>query len=296
MPPCKVRSVADYDVVMVPADDDELSYSEQSMQEGNHDSNTPTRYYHDPILKQLYAATVYLCYAMVFWIMIAPASWLISRSRFHREVIIPLLLDSNFFFLVAPDSIITKYQGHDMVHFFHLIPGAIWAALVPLQLHPTWRNQHRTLHRRLGYLFLACTLSMTAGIFIIFQRKLTYEQYFPDLEPHWFHQVQTPFQGTVALWFVYTALQAVLLARAKKIQQHQKWMIRHVASGIWISMQRMVFFGLANVYFKLTFQQTSSSFQRDYFAIAGDLSWLICVVLGEYAHKRMAGLQAKKFK
>ena len=251
----------------------------------------PQKPEYDPVLRRLYIATTYFCFSMVGWIMLLPASWLIGRSRLHREVILPYLEKQTPFFLVVPSSIVSKYQGHSLVHFTHLVPSAIWAAIIPFQLHPTWRQNNRKLHRILGYFFLATTFLVAIGVIVILHRKLTYEHFFPDLEPNLGHAMQKYFMAAMAIWFVATAIQSVRMARAKKIREHQKWMYRHVASGIWIAVQRLVFIPLAIAYVKLILgpsEKPSQWIQREIFAGSAELSYVICIYLGEYAHKRVS--------
>ena len=105
----------------------------------------------DPVLKWMYVVTTYLCVGMVVQILVAPASWLLERSSWHQEVMMPFLRKKLFFRLV-PEVILSKYQGHTLVQFTHVVPGAFWAGIIPFQLHSTWRKSHRKAHRFMGYL------------------------------------------------------------------------------------------------------------------------------------------------
>lgn len=300
MPPCKPEDgasrVAEYDVV---PEAEKLSYKETTFELENmpriQSLATPQ---YDPILKRLYIATTFACFFMIVWIMIAPASWLIRHSRFHREIFLDYIERQNLVFLVTPRSVVTKYQDQDLVHFTHMIPGAMWATIIPFQLHPTWRKNHKKMHRLLGYIFFAASVSISLGVFIIIKRKLTFMSFFPEVPKNWNHDLVEIGMVGMSLWFIYTALQAVQLARANKIALHQKWMYRHVASGIWVAVQRMLLVP-PMVYYKITLEppEKASQFaQREIFATAAELGWLICICLGEYANKRVASLQQSKKK
>lgn len=96
----------------------------------------PVKSKHDPILAVLHVVTTWLCISMVFWILILPASWMIDKSKFHRVTLRPFLEKLGSFRLL-PSVLITKYQYHPAVHFTRLLPGAVWASIIPFQLHPT---------------------------------------------------------------------------------------------------------------------------------------------------------------
>lgn len=193
----------------------------------------------DQVLKGMYWVTCYLCASMFSWIMVTPASWLIGYSALHRDILLPLLVDMGVFFLV-PTSIVTKYSDQPLIHLTHILPGALWVAIIPFQLHPTWRNSHRKLHRLLGYVFVAASLLIATGVFIILDRDLTYHHFFDQLPPVEDDRGENLFLSALTLWFAGTGLQAVRMARARDFDRHQKWMLRHVAAGLWVAAQRML--------------------------------------------------------
>ena len=245
----------------------------------------------DPVLKWMYIVLCYLCISMVGWILVAPASWLIPRSTWHRDVLLPLL-ERMGGFRVVPVVIITKFQEHTLVHFTHILPAAIWAGIIPFQLHPTWRHQHRQLHRILGYVFVATALSIATGIGIIVQRKLTYDHSFPDLPPQnpLTHAGSPPALAGLAFWFAGTALYAAHLARTKQYAQHKVWIVRHVATGIFVAIQRFICIPLGVAIVSLTHpppDPVPSWLQRDVFGGAGTAAALTSILLGEYAIHRI---------
>jgi len=245
---------------------------------------------HDPILKLMYIVTCYLCINMFSWIMFAPASWLIGRSSFHREVVLPFLASIGGF-RVVPEEIVTKYQGHSLIHFTHIVPGAIWAAVIPFQLHQKWRMKHRKLHRIFGYLFLAASLLMAVGIFVIVQRELTFDHFFPDLPPSKVLILPNPLLLSLALWFAGTAIHSVRMARAGRYKSHQKWVVRHVASGLWVAGQRFLAIPFCTSVTRLTHPAPDEFprwLQRAIFAGTGIAAILSFLSLGELAVGRIS--------
>lgn len=266
---------------------------DRTAQNHNIETHKPHRVY-DPVLKWLYLVLCYLCISMVFWILVSPASWLISRSAWHREVLIPFIRLKGGF-RVIPEAVITKYQGHTLVHFTHIVPAAMWAAIVPWQLHPSWRHRHRKLHRILGYIFVMMVLPIAAGIGIIAQRKLTNAYDFPndDLPPQnkLLDVGYPPALAVLACWFAGTAFYAAYLARTKRYQRHQYWMIRHVATGIFVAVQRFLFIPVAIAVLRFTHPPPDplpAWLQRDIFGGTGNCAVVTAILLGEYAVYRMA--------
>lgn len=266
-------------------------------QNRTHSLSTFFKSYDTPLLI-LYLTLCWLCIIMFAWILIAPASWLIDKSTFHRETLIPFL-ESKGFFRTVPSSIVTKYQSHTAVHITHLLPGALWMAIAPFQLHPTWRNHNRQQHRILGYLFVTCSLLSTVGIIIIVQRNLTFVHDFPHLtpteggfEPH----IAIGILLLLAVWFGTTIVEAVRMARNRRYNLHQLWMIRHVASGIWVAVQRFVLSPIYQAVFDATLYPSSKGgvppvVQRQTFLETGVISAFLCIGLGEYVIHRIAVLK-----
>ena len=261
---------------------------------------------HDPVLKWLYIILCYLCISMVVWIMISPASWLLERSTWHQEVLLPFLR-ANGSFRAIPEAVVTKYQGHTLVQFTHIVPAAIWATIVPFQLHPTWRNRHRKLHRILGYIFIMMVLLIAIGIGIIVQRKLTNTYDFPNdnLPPQnkLLDVGYPPGLAVLALWFWGTAWYAVYLARRTThrykhhYHHHQRWIIRHVAAGIFVAVQRFFYIPLAMMVLRFTHPPPDpipAWLQRDIFGGAGNAAALTTILLGEYAIHRLSLMTGKQ--
>jgi hypothetical protein len=225
------------------------------------------------ILKYIYLYTTGLCMMMVFWILLLPGSWLMGRSKLHDDIVLRAFKEQS----VTPIEIVTKYQGHTLVQLTHILPAFLWAGVIPFQLHPTFRRNNPKIHRRLGYIFSICAILMSLGVLIILKRGLSFEHFFADLPPPPFSS--QPFMVPLAMYFAWTALYSIQQARNRKFVNHQKWMIRHIASGMWVAVQRFL---IVTVYSSIYSAPISRSSQRDIFTQAAFLGMVISFVLGEY--------------
>lgn len=192
------------------------------------------------ILKGLYVILSYLCVMMVLWILVLPASWKMGHSETHdRFIREEMFHESKRDEMPVPIETITKYAGHSAVQFSHILPGAFWAGAIPFQLNPYVRKHYRTVHRRMGYIFVATSLLMTVGIFLIEWRGLSFHVHdYPDLPPKEIMggRFMLPLLG---FYFAFTAMWATVKAIQKDFVTHQRYIIRHVSSGIWVALQRL---------------------------------------------------------
>lgn len=238
------------------------------------------------ILRGLYIVKSCICVLMISWILIFPASWLVGRSRFHEKLLEMTLGTKD---RVTSIDISMKYKGHSLVQFAHNFPGVIWAAAIPFQLHPTLRKEYKKMHRIIGYLFLSTSFVMMVGVVIILHRRLLYEHSFTDLPPPKFSS--TPSIMAMGIWFLITAITAAVHGHTKKFKSHQRFVIRHVASGIWVALQRAMLMTVAALKFGSPFTRLQ---QRDFFRNAAFVSMLICLVCGEVAIHLLAAEQKKR--
>ena len=68
---------------------------------------------------------------------------------------------------------------------------------------------------------------------------------------------------------------AVTRARSKDFYSHKKYIYRHVASGLWVAIQRIII-GLSG-------PKKDSEHMRDFFSDAGTAGTILSVSLGELA-------------
>lgn len=85
------------------------------------------------------------------------------------------------------------------------------------------------------------------------------------------------------------------MARAGRYRLHQKWMIRHVASGIWVAAQRFIVIPIC--IFVLNFTHPSPDdispiLQREVFGGSAMAAMIVCVCIAEYVIRRSSSKSA----
>ncbi len=189
-----------------------------------------------------------LCAMMVGWILGLPGSWR-AGWKWHDDLINvwynrTLKRAGNF---PTPLNLVTKYKGHTVAQLCHILPGALWAGIIPFQLHPSARKKFRRWHRLGGYIFVFVAYLMTVGFIYIDCNALIYmHSDFPGIPPYehttWLpvHVPHEPVFRVVGGWFAFTISIAAYYATQKKFETHRRWILRHVGAGIWIAVQRLV--------------------------------------------------------
>ena len=232
-------------------------------------------------LRLLYVAVSYLSMQMVVWILVTPATWLFGHSSFHTHHATTFFQHLDNTQNIGPAHFMTKFIGQHLIQATHILPSAVWTAIVPFQLNTHFRKRYPQTHKRMGYVFLVCSVLNAVGVLLILGSKdqLLFDNFILDLPG-----VPYSNKGTVmgiTLWFSYTALRAwhAVLWR-RNIPQHQRWMLRHVASGIWTSLIRFLLMTVAQWMFP---SPTTPSLQRAVFGDISKISFVVCVAAGEYA-------------
>jgi len=228
-------------------------------------------------LKWIYVFTTFLSIFMVAWILIFPSSWLMGYSKTHDEIINKTMVEPYDGTQIHP-KIFTKYAGHPEVQFTHTLPAAVWSTAIPFQLHQGFRKTHKVAHRRAGYAFLGSSLLMTAGMLIILIKKLTFDYDYEGLAPPLskFEEFQTKATLLVmGLWFAYTSIRAVVEARNKRFQSHKHFIYRHIGSGLWVAVQRVILI--------LSGPQKNPEAMREFFGLAALMGSVVSYSLCELA-------------
>jgi len=130
----------------------------------------------------------------------------------------------------------------------------------------------------IGYVFIATSFIMTLGIFLILARNLSYlDNDYPDAPPVSKLENYTNKLFTIleASWFAWTACMAVFKARAKDFESHKNYIYRHIASGLWVAIQRLILLGAG--------PQKDAQQVRDLFGNAAYAAVFISTLLGEVA-------------
>lgn len=227
---------------------------------------------------------------MIGWILVFPSSWLMGHSETHDAWIHEQLVEPYDGTQIHP-KIVTKYAGHSDVQFTHTLPAAVWSVAIPFQLHQGFRKTYKTSHRRIGYAFLCSSLLMTVGMFLIVIKKLTYDYDYEGLAPPLskFEEIQTKCGiFGMGVWFAFTSSMAVLEARKKRFQSHKYYIYRHIGSGLWVAVQRLLIGAFG--------PQKNPEAMRDRFGDAAFIGFVLTFSLGElavYMDRQPAGKQIK---
>lgn len=232
------------------------------------------------ILKVLYCVTTFFSLYMVAWIVIFPSSWLMGRSDLHDHIVSEAFIKTYDGTQVPPGTV-TKYAGHSLIQFTHILPGAVWAGAIPFQLHPTMRQRYRKVHKASGYAFLTSSILMAIGILVILARDLTFHNDYPSHIPPADDVELLQMKASITVltgWFVYTAMAAVVKARSKDFEEHRAFVIRHIGSGIWIALQRIVV-----VCFQVLGLVSGPLQMRNLFGSAATGSTFLTILASEYA-------------
>mmetsp|Transcript_46083 Transcript_46083/g.109888 ORF Transcript_46083/g.109888 Transcript_46083/m.109888 type:complete len:348 (-) Transcript_46083:88-1131(-) len=260
------------------------------------------------ILRVLYIITTLLCLQMVFWVLVLPATWKQGTVKGWEEVSRkaqtapdPFGVSADNKIKFVPDENYNKYGPFPIVRILHNFPGLIWAGCIPINLHPGLRTSYPTLHRYAGRAFFLSSFSLMVGFGFILYHGLgmKHENVPPRLgqsllmlrSEGWSdvpHAVVT--MNLASVWFCYTAVTALAAAKRRDFATHKRWAVRHVASGIWISMMRallpVLHFALRIGSLLLWGRAVDTSemiFLKAIWNDAGSFSIVTCFLLGEFA-------------
>ncbi|CAN0143557.1 unnamed protein product [Ascophyllum nodosum] len=128
-----------------------------------------------------------------------------------------------------------RYAKAPAARFLHILPAGLWSVIAPLQLSRTFRSKFRTAHRYLGRLFVTMSLSIGIGLIPI----LRMDEHLP-VRPIPRTRIDAALTLLCAAYFIWTALLAINHARNKRIAEHRVWMLRHVAMGYTVHLQRVL--------------------------------------------------------
>ena len=125
-----------------------------------------------------------------------------------------------------------RYNVLPITTLLHIVPGAVFLFVAPLQLVPRFRRRASGVHRRLGYalLLLAIPYAVT-GIFFSVHKPV-------------FGPLAAIASGLAGLWFVFASVRAYVAIRRRDIDRHREWMLRALAAAYGIAAVRLVFLAM----------------------------------------------------
>ncbi|KAF5830393.1 hypothetical protein DUNSADRAFT_14657 [Dunaliella salina] len=169
---------------------------------------------------------------MMAWSLVFPMTWLSGVWGHWANILKDLFGPGG---PLTNTEGMTKYKGQTAVTMSHNLPSALWSFLIIIQLSSSIRKTYPRIHRLCGYLHVAVSVVLMAGVVIMQTRKMYFIMH-PAVA--WLYMSQ-------AMWFLFSLAYAVLAARARLYRAHRAWMLRHIASGIWVAVQRI---GMALVF------------------------------------------------
>ena len=126
------------------------------------------------------------------------------------------------------DAFDRRFGEHRIATLLHIVPGAAFLLLAPLQFSARLRRRHLMLHRWSGRaLLVAATISVTSGL------------HFGLMMPYggWGEALAI---GVFGAMFLAAVAEGYLAIRRRQIARHREWMIRVFALAIAISTVRIV--------------------------------------------------------
>jgi len=122
-----------------------------------------------------------------------------------------------------------EFSRYSIITLCHILPGALFMILGPLQFLPSIRNKHRTFHRRSGIVVIVCgyIIGLTALVMPFVLQPVG------GLN----ESVATSFFGLYFLVALTMAWRAIL---QRDIVRHRQWMIRMFSIGVAIGTIRPI--------------------------------------------------------
>lgn len=145
-----------------------------------------------------------------------------------------------------PPSLTLKHFAHLDVVSTHHVGAAIWTAAGMAQFGLSRSGPaDRRRHRLVGRLYMLAVALLTVGFLRIDTHDLHFDNDFraafpgdvPPRKPVEHALISLVLYG-LQCWFVFTAGKAWLAARARRLDAHRAWIVRHVASGMWVVVMR----------------------------------------------------------
>ena len=152
------------------------------------------------------------------------------------------------------------FTSHTALTFVHILPGAFFLGLAPLQFLPRFRRKNLNFHRRMGTLLVFCGLIIGVSA-LVMSFKLNIGG--PN---------ETAATTLFATAFLICLGKAYGYARTRQIERHREWMIRTFGIGLGVATTRPIV-GMFFAFRRLT--------PREFFGIAFWLGFTITFMAAE---------------
>ena len=112
--------------------------------------------------------------------------------------------------------------------FIHILPGAFFLGVAPLQFLPRFRQSNLKFHRRMGTLLVLCALIIGASALVMsFTMNIGGAN-------------ETAATTLFAIAFLICLVKAYAYARRRQIERHREWMIRTFGIGLGVATIRPI--------------------------------------------------------
>jgi uncharacterized membrane protein len=144
--------------------------------------------------------------------------------------------------------------------FIHILPGAFFLGLAPLQFLPGFRERNLKYHRRMGTLLVICALIIGVSALVMsFTMNIGGAN-------------ETAATTLFAIAFLTCLVRAYIYARRREIERHREWMIRTFGIGLGVATTRPIV-GMFFAFHRLT--------PHEFFGIAFWLGFTITFMAAE---------------
>jgi uncharacterized membrane protein len=120
------------------------------------------------------------------------------------------------------------FARHLVLTLIHILPGALFLVLAPLQFVPVIRRNHLQIHRWMGRVLVVCGLIIGASALIMSYRMNIGG---PN---------ETAATTLFAIVFLICLLKAYVHIRRKEVARHREWMIRAYGVGLGVATTRPI--------------------------------------------------------
>jgi uncharacterized membrane protein len=152
------------------------------------------------------------------------------------------------------------FARHLILTLIHILPGALFLVLAPLQFLPNLRAKHLELHRWLGRGLVATGLVVGTTALV-----MSYKMNIGGAN-------ETAATTLFGILFLYCLIRAYVHIRRKEVAQHREWMIRAFGIALGVATTRPIV-GIFFAFRRLT--------PHEFFGIAFWLGFTITVVVTE---------------
>ena len=166
-------------------------------------------------------STRFLWIAVIFLVLIGVA------AAIRRTLV--LLWPAQFASTFSPAaSLDVGFARHLVLTLAHILPGALFLALAPIQFMPTVRQNHLRFHRWSGRILLVCGLIIgTTALVMSYKTNIG--------GPN-----ETAATTLFAIVFLISLVKAYLHIRRKEVARHREWMIRAYAVALGVATTRPI--------------------------------------------------------